>query len=248
MKNENVKLLIKNEYENGTSMSVLSKKYNVGLSRIKKWSSEEKWIKKKQNKVTKNKSNQTKKSNRNKTVTLSKETQIKSDIINDVSKNEIMAKNGISERTYYRKKQSVRKIQIEKSQSILTEIADENYNDLKEQLLELENEKRKLKEKFLEIGLEDDETLKRINTRLKVLKEFEKEIYKGGQIVGNYRQAELEEQLVNNELSRNALEIQKERLEIEKAKIKNNDDKDSEKEKEMIELLKNITEKVGKDE
>ena len=248
MKNENVKLLIKNEYENGTSMSVLSKKYNVGLSRIKKWSSEEKWIKKKQNKVTKNKSNRTKKSNRNKTVTLSKETQIKSDIINDVSKNEIMAKNGISERTYYRKKQSVRKIQIEKSQSILTEIADENYNDLKEQLLELENEKRKLKEKFLEIGLEDDETLKRINTRLKVLKEFEKEIYKGGQIVGNYRQAELEEQLVNNELSRNALEIQKERLEIEKAKIKNNDDKDSEKEKEMIELLKNITEKVEKDE
>jgi len=29
--------------------------------------------------------------------------------------------------------------------------------------------------KFLEIGWEDDETLKRINTRLKVLKEFEKE-------------------------------------------------------------------------
>ena len=27
MKDENIKLLIKNEYENGTSMSVLSKKY-----------------------------------------------------------------------------------------------------------------------------------------------------------------------------------------------------------------------------
>ena len=159
-----------------------------------------------------------------------------------------MAKNGISKRTYYRKRQSIREIQIEKSKTVLTEIANENYKDLKEQLLKLETEKRKLKEKFLEIGLEDDETLKRINTRLKVLKEFEKEIYKGGQIVGSYRQAELEEQLVNNELSRNALEIQKERLEIEKAKIKNNDDKDSEKEKEMIELLKNITEKVGKDE
>ena len=248
MKNENIKLLIRNEYENGTSMSVLSKKYNVGLSRIKKWSSEEKWIKKKQNKVTKNKSNRTKKSNQNKTVTLSKETQIKSDILNNVPKEKILQKFSVTERTYYNKVKSVREIQIEKSQSILTKIADENYNDLKEQLLELENEKRKLKEKFLEIGLEDDETLKRINTRLKVLKEFEKEIYKGGQIIGSYRQAELEEQLVNNELSRNALEIQKERLEIEKAKIKNNDDKDSEKEREVIELLKNITEKVEKDE
>ena len=63
---ENIKLIIKNEYENGTSMSVLSKKYNIGLSRIKKWSSEGKWVKKKQNKVTKNKSNRTKKVTKNK--------------------------------------------------------------------------------------------------------------------------------------------------------------------------------------
>ena len=52
-------------------------------------------------------------------------------------------------RTYYNKLKSVREIQIEKSQTILTKIADENYNNLKEQLLELEKEKRKLKEKFL---------------------------------------------------------------------------------------------------
>lgn len=212
MKDENIKLLIKNEYENGTSMSILAKKYKVGLSRIKKWSSEEKWIKKKQNKVIKNKSNRTKKSNQNETVTLSKETQIKLDIINDISKEEILEKHGIKKSTYYNKAKGVREIQIEKSQSILTKIADENYNDLKEQLLELENEKRKLKEKFLEIGLDDDETLKRINTRLKVLKEFEKEIYKGGQIVGSYRQAELEMELENEN-------IQKEKLEIEKSKL-----------------------------
>mgnify|MGYP000875483103 CR=1 FL=1 len=208
----------------------------------------EKWIKKKENTATSKRKNATTKRNHLEVVANDKETQIKSDIINDISKEEILEKHGIKKSTYYNKVKSVREIQIEKSQSILNKIADENYNDLKEQLLELENEKRKLKEKFLEIGLEDDETLKRINTRLKVLKEFEKEIYKGGQIIGVYRQAELEEQLVNNELSRNALEIQKERLEIEKAKIKNNDDKDSEKENEMIELLKNITEKVGKDE
>ena len=227
MKDENIKLLIRNEYENGTSMSVLSKKYNVGLSRIKKWSSEEKWIKKKQNKVTKNKSNRTKKSNQNKTVTLSKETQIKSDILNNVPKEKILQKFSVTERTYYNKVKSVREIQIEKSQSILTKIADENYNDLKEQLLELENEKRKLKEKFLEIGLEDDETLKRINTRLKVLKEFEKEIYKGGQIIGIYRQAELETELENEN-------IQKEKLEIEKSKLNTDVNEDNKIEIKLV--------------
>ena len=227
MKDENIKLLIKNEYENGTSMSILAKKYNIGLSRIKKWSSEEKWIKKKQNKVTKNKSNRTKKSNQNETVTLSKETQIKSDIINDISKEEILEKHGIKKSTYYNKVKSVRKIQIEKSQSILTKIADENYNNLKEQLLELEKEKRKLKEKFLEIELDDDETLKRINTRLKVLKEFEKEIYKGGQIIGSYRQAELEMELENEN-------IQKEKLEIEKSKLNTDVDEDNKIEIKLV--------------
>ena len=46
MKDENIKLLIKNEYENGTSMSVLAKKYNVKLNTIKTWSAKEKWVKK----------------------------------------------------------------------------------------------------------------------------------------------------------------------------------------------------------
>ena len=245
MKDENIKLLIRNEFENGAGVTELSKKYKVSANTINSWKKREKWQKKV---APKGNAPNSKKCTKNKTGANDKETQIKSDILNNVPKEKILQKFSVTERTYYNKVKSVREIQIEKSQSILTKIADENYNDLKEQLLELENEKRKLKEKFLEIGLEDDETLKRINTRLKVLKEFEKEIYKGGQIVGVYRQAELEEQLVNNELNRNALEIQKERLEIEKAKIRNNEDKDSEKENEMIELLKNITEKVEKDE
>ena len=227
MKDENIKLLIKNEYENGTSMSVLAKKYNVKLNTIKTWSAKEKWVKKKRNTTTKKGTTENSKKQPKKSVVIDKETQIKSDIIDDVSKYEIMAKNGISERTYYRKKQSVRKIQIEKSQTVLSKIADENYQDLKEQLQELEKEKRKLKEKFLEIGLDDDETLKRINTRLKVLKEFEKEIYKGGQIVGSYRQAELEMELENEN-------IQKEKLEIEKSKLNSDIDKDNKIEIKLV--------------
>lgn len=227
MKDENIKLLIKNEYENGTSIRVLSEKYKQKVGTIKSWISREKWIKKKENTATSKKKNATTKRNHLRVVANDKEIQIKSDIIDDVSKHKVMAKNGISERTYYRKKQSVRVIQIEKSQTILTEITKEKYSDLKTQLSKLEEEKRKLKEKFLEIGLEDDETLKRIKERLKVLKEFEKEIYKGGQIIGIYRQAELETELENEN-------IQKEKLKIEKSKLKTDINEDNKIEIKLV--------------
>ncbi len=227
MKDENIKLLIKNEYENGTSMSVLAKKYKTKLNTIKTWSAKEKWVKKKRNTTTKKGTTENSKKQPKKTVVIDKETQIKSDIINDIPKEEILEKHGIKKSTYYNKVKSVREIQIQKSQSVLTKIADENYKDLKEQLLELENEKRKLKEKFLKIGLDDDETLKRINTRLKVLKEFEKEIYKGGQIVGSYRQAELETELENEN-------IQKEKLEIEKSKLNTDINEDNKIEIKLV--------------
>lgn len=224
MKDENIKLLIKNEFENGAGVTVLSKKYKVSANTINSWKKREKWRKKV---APKGNAPNSKKRTKNKTGANNKETQIKSDIIDDVSKYEIMAKNGISERTYYRKKQSVRVIQIEKSQTILTEITEEKYNNLKIQLSDLEDEKQKLKEKFLKIGLEDDETLKRIKERLKVLKEFEKEIYKGGQIIGIYRQAELETELENEN-------IQKEKLEIEKSKLKTDVNEDNKIEIKLV--------------
>nr|DAN18454.1 MAG TPA: Protein of unknown function (DUF1804) [Caudoviricetes sp.] len=224
MKNENIKLLIRNEFENGAGVTELSQKYKISANTINSWKKREKWQKKV---APKGNAPNSKKCTKNKTGANDKETQIKSDILNNVPKEKILQKFSVTERTYYNKVKSVREIQIEKSQSILTKIADENYNDLKEQLLELENEKRKLKEKFLEIGLEDDETLKRINTRLKVLKEFEKEIYKGGQIVGSYRQAELEMELENEN-------IQKEKLEIEKSKLKTDVNEDNKIEIKLV--------------
>ena len=224
MKDENIKLLIKNEFKNGAGVTELSKKYKISANTINSWKKREKWQKKV---APKGNAPNSKKCTKNKSGANNKETQIKSDIINDIPREEILEKHGIKKSTYYNKVKSVREIQIKKSQTILTKIADENYNDLKEQLLELENEKRKLKEKFLEIGLEDDETLKRINTRLKVLKEFEKEIFKGGQIVGSYRQAELEMELENEN-------IQKEKLEIEKSKLKTDVNEDNKIEIKLV--------------
>ena len=224
MKDENIKLLIKNEFENGAGVTVLSKKYKVSANTINSWKKREKWRKKV---APKGNTPNSKKCTKKRNGANDKETQIKSDILNNVPKEKILQKFSVTERTYYNKVKSVREIQIQKSQSVLTKIADENYKNLKEQLLELENEKRKLKEKFLKIGLDDDETLKRINTRLKVLKEFEKEIYKGGQIVGSYRQAELETELENEN-------IQKEKLEIEKSKLNTDINEDNKIEIKLV--------------
>ena len=246
MKDENIKLLIKNEYENGTSMSVLAKKYKTKLNTIKTWSAKEKWVKKKRNTTTKKGTTENSKKHPKKTVVIDKETQIKSDIINDISKEEITEKHGIKKTKYYDIKKSVRQIQIEQSEKVLNEIATKKYNNAVERLKRIIEEKEKLETRILETT--DKEEMLMIKQKLELLKEFEKDIKVNARVISDYRQAELEEQLVNNELSRNALEIQKERLEIEKAKIKNNDDKDLEKEREMIELLKNITEKVEKDE
>lgn len=40
MKDENIKLLIKNEFENGTGVTVLSKKYKVSANTINSWKKE----------------------------------------------------------------------------------------------------------------------------------------------------------------------------------------------------------------
>ena len=206
---ENIKLIIKNEYENGTSMSVLSKKYNIGLSRIKKWSSEGKWVKKKQNKVTKNKSNRTKKSNQKQMVTLSKETQIKSDIINNLPKKEIIEKNDISESTFYRNKKSVRAIQIEQSEKILRFIAEEKYSDAKERLIKISEQKEELEKKLLDLSIDEKDKMQLIMTRLSLLREFEKEIKNGARVINDYRRAELEQQLENENLIREKIDLER---------------------------------------
>nr|DAM31835.1 MAG TPA: Protein of unknown function (DUF1804) [Caudoviricetes sp.] len=238
MKYENIKLLIKNEYENGAGVTELSKKYKVSANTINSWKKREKWQKKV---APKGNAPNSKKRTKKRNGANNKETQIKSDIIDDVSKYEIMAKNGISERTYYRKKQSVRVIQIERSEKILRTISEKKYNDAEKRLSKIAEKKSKLETQFLESEKLEKEEMQLIAMKLNLLKEFERDIKIGARVIGDYRQAELEEQLADELL-------QQEKLEIEKSKIKKDDEKEIEKENEMIELLKNITKKVEKNE
>ena len=238
MKDENIKLLIKNEFENGAGVTELSKKYKVSANTINSWKKREKWQKKG---APKGNAPNSKKRTKKRNGANNKETQIKSDIIDDVCKHEIMAKNGISERTYYRKKQSVRVIQIERSEKILRTISEKKYNDAEKRLSKIAEKKSKLETQFLESEKLEKEEMQLIAMKLNLLKEFERDIKIGARVIGDYRQAELEEQLADELL-------QQEKLEIEKSKIKKDDEKEIEKENEMIELLKNITKKVEKNE
>lgn len=206
---ENIKLIIKNEYENGTSIRVLSEKYNQKIGTIKSWISREKWIKKKENTATSKRKNATTKRNHLEVVANNKETQIKSDIINNLSKKEIIEKNDISESTYYRNKKSVRAIQIEQSEKILRFIAEEKYSDAKERLIKISEQKEELEKKLLDLSIDEKEKMQLIMTRLSLLREFEKEIKNGARVINDYRRADLEQQLENENLIREKIDLER---------------------------------------
>ena len=142
-------------------------------------------------------------------VTLSKETQIKSDIINNLSKKEVIEKNDISESTYYRNKKSVRAIQIEQSEKILRFIAEEKYSDAKERLIKISEQKEELEKKLLDLSIDEKEKMQLIMTRLSLLREFEKEIKNGARVINDYRRADLEQQLENENLIREKIDLER---------------------------------------
>ena len=224
---EDIKPLIKDEYENGTSMSVLSKKYNTNLSSIKKWSSQENWIKKKQNKVTKNKSNQ------NNSVTLDRETQIKKDILKGKSKKEIMSEYDISERTYQRKAKSIRQARLEKTERYLDMIAEKVYPDLESVLENTEKAKRNLVVRSIkEVGNQetDIKKIQEYNKAFNSIKQMANDIMRTGKILTPFELLEIDKQLSEEELQQQKIDVEKNKNliteEFEQVVIVDDTDKD----------------------
>ena len=218
MDKENIKLLIKQEYENGTSMSVLAKKYDINISNIKKWSYQEKWIKKKQNKVTKKGIAKTKKSNQNKIVTLDKDTQIQQDILNGKSKEEIKSEYGISERTYYRKSKNARQLRLERTEKYLDKIVEEVYPDLETLLKNIEISKRNIIINVLK-EVKGTNDIKKINDIKKAydnLKAMGNDLIRTGKLLTSFELLEIDKALTDEEMHL-------EKIEIEKSKNKIND-------------------------
>ena len=220
MKNENIRNMIKYDYENGVGVTELSRRYDKSRHTINGWIKKEKWERKhtqKKETHTKKKETHTKKKKKHTQKEMcvqKKEIEIKQDFLNGASKQEIMDKYGIKKSAYYEKTKSVREMQIEQSEKVLQAIAEEKYSDVKDRLIEIIEEKDKLiKELLKNTNLGEKEKHSLIKDRLNLLKEIEKDLKNSARIISDYRQAELEQQLENEK-------ILKERIELEKSKNK----------------------------
>ena len=237
MSNEDIKLLIKTEYENGTSI-----KYTQKVGTIKSWISRGKWIKKKENTATSKRKNATKKCNQSKMVANDRDLQIKSDIINNIPKKEVMKKYDISEVTYYRKAKSIRQARIEKTEQYLERISESVYPDLETILENTEKAKRNLIVKSIkEIGSEETDVKKiqEYNKAFNSINQMANNIIRTGKMLTPYEILEIEQQLVNEELLQEKLELEKKKIEGEQLKDTKVEFKFKEKEIEELEDKKN---------
>lgn len=233
MSNEDIKLLIKTEYENGTSIRVLAEKYNQKVGTIKSWISREKWIKKKENTATSKRKNATKKCNQSKMVANEKEIKIQQDVLNGKSKQEIMSEYGISERTYYRKSKNARELRKERTEKYLEKIVDEVYKgDIYKILKNTEVAKANLIIKTTnELSSKEETNIKKIQEYEKAYQTIKKmgmDLMRTGKMLTPYELLEIDQQLSNEEL-------QQEKIEVEKSKNKINNE-DTKIEIELIEV------------
>lgn len=218
MSNEDIKLLIKTEYENGTSMSVLSKKYNIKLNTIKGWSHKEKWIKKKENTTTKRGATSKKKKQPKEKVVNEKELNIRREILEGKPPKEIMKENELSPSTYYRRFKNVRQAMLERTEKMTEEIIADVYPNLKEMLMSMSKVKKNIiittinKSKDGKANVKD---LQALEKQFDIIKKMENELKKTGKLLTSYELLDIDKALAEEEM-------QLEKIEIEKAK--NRDD------------------------
>ena len=233
MSNEDIKLLIKTEYENGTSISTLAEKYNQKVGTIKSWISRGKWIKKKENSATIRKKSATKKRNQSKMVANEKEIKIQQDILNGMTKNEVMEKYGIKKSAYYKKAKNIRQIRQERTEEYLERIVDEVYKgDIYKILKNTEVAKANLIIKTTnELSNKEETNIKKIQEYEKAYQTIKKmgmDLMRTGKMLTPYELLEIDQQLSNEEL-------QLEKIEVEKSKNKINNE-DTKIEIELIEV------------
>ena len=233
MSNEDIKLLIKTEYENGTSIRVLAEKYNQKVGTIKSWISREKWTKKKENTATSKRKNATTKRNQLKKVANEDEIKIQQDILNGMSKKEVMEKYGIKKSSYYKKAKNIRQIRKERTEEYLEKIVDEVYKgDIYKILKNTEVAKANLIIKTTnELSSKEETNIKKIQEYEKAYQTIKKmgmDLMRTGKMLTPYELLEIDQQLSNEEL-------QLEKIEVEKSKNKINNE-DTKIEIELIEV------------
>ena len=227
--------LIQLDYENGKSISELSLLYGVSQGTIKYWSSNKGWIKKKQNKPTKRITNRKKKKQTNQIkINLAKrDIEIKKDILKDMPKEEILEKYRIKKDTYYSKRKSIRELVVERNKAILESVSDGLIPNKEERLAKYKTIKMDLLNQIEQSILNDEvDKLKPLNDKLNLLIKAEKELYKELRLKVTFEEATFEKDLTDEQ-------IQRERLDIERSKLKDKV-KETENESKSLELLNRL--------
>ena len=212
------KKLLLNEWEElggenaakGT-LKKLADKYSVPEGTVRRWKSEH---------LRKNKTNVRNKKRTNAERSNERDIQVKKDILNDIPKEEVMRKNEISNATYYRKEKSVRELRLEKTEEQMDDILSKVYSDLGDVLKNIEISKRNLIIRMAK-EISKDETLdaKRLQIIDKAyitIKKMGNDLMRTGKMLTAYEVLEIDRQLAEEEISREKLEIEKSKTNIDK--------------------------------
>ena len=223
------KKLLLNEWEElggenaakGT-LKKLADKYSVPEGTVRRWKSEY---------LKKNKTNVRNKKRTNAECSNERDIQVKKDILSNIPKEEVMRKNEISNATYYRKEKSVRELRLEKTEEQMDDILSKVYSDLGDVLKNIEISKRNLIIRMAkEISKDDSLDVKRLQVIDKAyiaIKKMGNDLMRTGKMLTAYEVLEIDKQLSEEE-------IQREKLEIEKSKLKTDINEDNKIEIELV--------------
>ena len=214
-----IKILIRNDYDGGFTIKQLSEKYKIKEGTIKSWASRENWKKKEKvatNNATNNKKMQPKKK-KVASIGCEKKIEVQKEIIlngNKKSDKQIMEELGVSNGAYYTYKKQIRQSLNERSQKILQEALEYAYPDELEILKRVKGKKRNIL--ISSIKLIEDYSMSKdaqtaLNKALANIKIIEKEIMEDIQVIGIDKQAEYEKELVREELDRDKYKLEEQK-------------------------------------
>lgn len=244
MDKQDLRELLRKEYENGAGITELCRKYNQSINTVKSWKKRDGWKKKQMNAPLTNAPPKKKSAPKMKKGAIEKEIKIQQDILNGKSKQEIMSEYGISERTYSRKTKNARELRKERTEKYLEKIVDEVYKgDIYKILKNTEVAKANLIIKTTnELSSKEETNIKKIQEYEKAYQTIKKmgmDLMRTGKMLTPYEILEIEQQLVNEEILQEKLELEKKKIEGEQLKDTKVEFKFKEKEIEELEDKKN---------
>jgi putative pbsx phage terminase small subunit len=244
MDKQDLRDLLRKEYENGAGITELCRKYNQSINTVKSWKKRDGWKKKQINAPLTNAPPKKKSAPPKINGANEKEIKIQQDILNGMSKNEVMEKYGIKKSAYYKKAKNIRQIRQERTEEYLERIVDEVYKgDIYKILKNTEVAKANLIIKTTnELSNKEETNIKKIQEYEKAYQTIKKmgmDLMRTGKMLTPYEMLEIEQQLVNEELLQEKLDLEKKKIEGEQIKDTKVEFKFKEKEIEELEDKKN---------